>query len=477
MNKILMLQPLYIYKRWPVPHDFMAMITHTPTLAFAQLRSILKSYQVDYIDGTVEKMSLKELTKRVMAADIIFINTHSSIGAFNAEANLRHILDVCPDKPIIMGGHHATAYDFQWLGRGAHFVVRNEGEETIVELIKAIENNGPYDKIKGISWRDSEHQFHRNDSRPLISNLDDLPLPDWSIFNRELYDVPLAAPGYSTVVETSRGCPHRCKFCAAAEMWSHTQRFKSAERILEELRVLSSMGVGNLFFADDNFGAEPARYEKVYKGILKEGMEFNFGAFMRADVIAKSPETVRLARKAGLRLVSLGIESSIPRILEDCNKALDFEQSKKAVEILRSEGIFIAGFFMIGYMGQTQEETDITFKIAREMSDYPIISIFEPRCGTEDFSRATKSGDLPSGDMFYHNTINFINSQAHIRAQNNAFHRRYLFHMEQFRKLLFGTPTQKKWFRTVYWNLTKSVLSGRLQDLYHPWEMVRNLYK
>ena len=477
MPKILMLQPVRIHKRWPVPEDFTGLLGASPTLAFAQLRAKLKNYEADYMDGLAREYSLAELTRRAKAVDVVLINAHSSVGALNAEANVRHILDNCPGVPIIMGGHHATVYDFQWLGRGAHFVVRNEGEETIVELLEAIFKGGSYDEIKGISWQGPGNEFHRNPPRSLIKNLDDLPIPDWGIYDKKLYHLPLPIKGYSTTAETSRGCPYHCSFCAASEMWMHKQRFKSPERVLEELRILGKLGFTKIWFADDNFGQDPERYAQIYEGILRENMKFNFVVFIRSDNIVKSPEVMRLAHRAGMRVALVGIESAVDRLLTDCSKVSEAETSRKAVEILREIGIFIGGFLMVGYLDEKQDETDTTFRAANEMTDYPIISIFEPRFGTKDFVRAKAKLDTPGGDMFYHNTEHFIPSMVHVLPQYRDFYRRYLTHPKQINKLLFGTPTQKKCYRTLYMNLAKSVLRVTPAMLANPWEMTRDIYK
>ena len=477
MKKLLMLQPLRVYKRWPMPDDFTGLLGNSPTLAFAQLKGALKGYDCEFMDGLAGDYSLAELTRRARAADAVLLNAHSSIGALNSEFSVRHILENAPGKPIIMGGHHATVYDFEWLGRGAHFVVRNEGELTIAELLEAIAKGGPYKDIKGLSWRDGEHNFHRNPDRELVKDLDSLPMPDWRIYDPSLYYLPFGTPGYSTTAETSRGCVHRCRFCAASEMWGHTQRFKSPERVLEELRVLKKLGFTKIWFADDNFAADPVRYMKIYEGMIREKMGFQFTSFMRCDSVTRSPEATRLAARAGLCGSLLGIESPSNRILKDFAKSNTHETTVKAVELLRENGVFIAGFMMVGYLDETQAETDATFRASEELTDYPIISIFEPRKGTADFARASGVNDMPGGDMFYHNTVKFIPSKLHILKQYRNFYRNYMIHPKQLKKLLFGTPVQKDWYRTMYWNMARSVLSVTPTKAAHPWEMVRVVYR
>ena len=475
--KLLLLQPLRIYKRWPMPEDFTGLISSTPTLAFPQLAAVLKDHDIKYLDGIAQDHTLAELSSLVREADAVLINAHSSIGAMNVEANVRHIIQTDPEKVIILGGHHATEYDFEWLGRGVHFVVRHEGERTIKELVEAIENHGPFDQILGLSWRDSRHEFHRNPDRPLIRRLDDIPIPDWSILNPKLYHLPLAIKGYATTMESSRGCPHRCKFCVASRMWFNRQRFKSAERVLEELRILNSMGFRKIWIADDNFGSKVSRDVKIYEGILREGIKAHFMAFIRADSIVKHPDVIELAAKAGFRAALVGYETPVQRVLDDFDKQVSGDTYAKTSEILRKNGIFVSAFMMVGYLNETQEETDAVFRASEELTDYPIISIFEPRLGTPDFLRSMEEDEIPGGDMFYHNTVDFIRSKKHILKQYRRFYSRYLTHPNQVRKLLFGTPTEKAYYRVLYFNMLKSAMNVTPAKLMHAWDMVRDIYK
>ena len=135
MANILFLQPLRVYKRWPMPEDFTGLISSVPTLALAQLAGCLTGHRHDLVDGIAREYALRELDERAARADLVLINAHSSIGALNVEANLRRIKEKSPGKKVVLGGHHATLYDREWVARGADFVVRSEGEQTIAELL------------------------------------------------------------------------------------------------------------------------------------------------------------------------------------------------------------------------------------------------------------------------------------------------------------------------------------------------------
>ncbi len=474
MRNLLLLQPLRIYERWPMPADFTGLVSSTPTLAFPQLAGALKDFDITYLDGIAQDLSLDGFAEHIQRADAILINAHSSIGALNVEANVEFIRSVNAHKVIIIGGHHATLYDLEWLGRGVDFVVRQEGERTIVELMQAIAAGGPFEDILGLSWRGGPGGFHRNPPRPLLEDLDDLPMPDWTILDPTAYHLPLALKGHAATVETSRGCAYNCDFCAATRMWNSRQRFKSAERVLEELRILQDLGYKQLWIADDNFLAHGKRDKELFDGILKEGLEFHFMAFLRADAVVRSPDLVKQAVAAGLRSALVGFETPVERILNEFNKGVTEDVYLKAVEILRANGIFIGGFFMVGYLDETPEETARVFRAAEELCDYPIISIFEPRRGTPDFDRSAQMDELPSGDMFYHNTTRFIKSKRPILKEYRRFYSRYLKHPKQLRKLTIGTPTERAYFRVLYRNMARSILEATPDKILHPWEMVRS---
>lgn len=474
MARLLLLQPLRIYKRWPMPEDFTGLVSTVPTLAMPQLAGALRGHQLDYMDGIARDHALSELTARAARADAVLINAHSSIGALNVEANVQHLRRTTPDVPIVLGGHHATLYPREWLQRGAHFVVRNEGEETIRELVDAIARGGGYGEIAGLSWREGSN-LHRNPDRALIADLDDLPVPDWSILDPKLYALPLAIDGYSTTVETSRGCGHACSFCAATKMWSNTQRFKSARRVVEELRILQRMGYRRLWFADDNYGAEPQRDLELYERLARERIEVEWMAFIRADTILRNPEAIAAGARAGFRMAMVGFESPGGRVLGDFNKGVSGEVYREVARILRRNDMFILGFFIVGYLDETDEETEAVFRAARDLCDYPVISIFEPRRDTADYERTAGVGDLPGGDMFYHNTVHFIPSKLHLLRRYRRFYARYLAHPRQLHRLAAGPPSQRAFYRHLYANMTRSMLSASPAKVSRPWEMVRDL--
>lgn len=472
--RILFLQPLRIYKRWPIPEDFTGLLGRVPTLALPQLAACLPGHKHIIMDGLAREYTLRELNAAVAEADVVMINAHSSIGSLNVEANVKHIKKLFPNVPVILGGHHATLYDREWIERGADYVVRNEGEHTIQELMKAIESRTDVRGIPGLTFRDINGTAHRNPDRPLEPDLDRLPIPDWSLLDPNLYGLPLSNKGFSTCVETSRGCAHRCSFCTTGTMWFHRQRFKGVDRVLEELRLLWRLGYRNLLFVDDNFGADTERDVKIFEGMLRERLYFKWMCFIRADTVSQHPDLIALAARAGLSIALVGFESNSSHMLKTFRKGANETDNERASAILRKNGVFIAGFFIVGYVGESRDETLRVLENAARLSDYPLVSLFEPRRGTEAFKRAKEANDLPSPDMFYHNTTHVLPSHSdHVLSQYRAFYRSYL--VRQFVKLAFGSKTEQAFYKSLYGGIIRSMAGLKIGFFRRPWEMVMDI--
>ncbi len=133
--------------------------------------------------------------------------------------------------PVVMGGPHPTFLPEESL-QYADYVVRGEGEETLIELLERLGSGIPLDDIRGLSFRKG-NAFVHNPDRPLVQDLDAAPIPDFTVvhnWGKRTY-LPIA---------TSRGCPFDCKFCSVIPMFGRAYRFKSLDRVMEEIRGAAS---------------------------------------------------------------------------------------------------------------------------------------------------------------------------------------------------------------------------------------------
>ncbi len=430
--KVLILTPQSLYRRWPTTPDTTKMLTNAAPVTMPQLAAALKGCDVRLLDGNVYNLPLKEYAALIRWADVVGMNIVCSYAALNTELNLKFIKKLRPDLPVVMGGHHPTFQDAEWLERGADAVVRREGEITFPELAGALAAGRDLSGVAGVSWRDSCGTVRRNPDRPFIKDLDSLPLPRWDLVDFSGYYLYFRKPGRSACVETGRGCEQRCTFCQVGPMWNNTHRFKSPERVLEEMRLLKKHGVTQVFIADDNYGSalDTARQAKVYEGMRREKLNFDWGGFFRHDYLRANRGLMKEAAASGLKFAYVGFESVEKADLKQFNKgnaaftgAPSYEEEYR---FLKDAGIIVFGFMVIGYPGQTKAAAMRTIENAHRFCDYPVVTVYKPLPGTAGY-RKTKQDGLLVKEMFYHDSFTVaVRGTKPILAAYNKFFLRYL---------------------------------------------------
>jgi radical SAM superfamily enzyme YgiQ (UPF0313 family) len=284
--------------------------------------------------------------------------------------------------PIIMGGPHSTFLPEESL-QYADYVVRGEGEETIVELLERLESGMPLDDVKGLSYRIGDSFFH-NPDRGLINDLEAAPIPDFNLVHNwgKRTTVPIA---------TSRGCPFGCKFCSVIQMFGRKYRFKSVDRVIQEIKQAVARNT-HIFFVDDNFAANKERTKALLRKIIAEGMKIEWSAQVRTDV-AGDPELIDLMARSGCFMVYVGFESINPRTLSLYDKKQNLDDIVKCIRILKNASIRIHGMFVFG--GDTDDIRTIrdTEKFAKRLDINSVqFMMLTPLPGTPVFEELTRSG-------------------------------------------------------------------------------------
>lgn len=457
--KILLLNPPPLYRRWPSTPDTTKMMSNAAPVTMPQLAASLAGHEVRIYDGNVYELSLGSYAELVRWADLVGVNSMCSYGALNVELNLKFIKRLRPALPVVLGGHHSTFQDAEWLSRGADAVVRREGEETFPELVSALGSGSGPGSIPGVSWCNGSG-VRRNPDRPFISNLDDLPMPRWDLVDFSGYGLYLGRPGKAACVETSRGCEQHCAFCQVGPMWNNTHRFKSPERVLEEMRLLKRLGVTQLYVVDDNYGSnlDTARQARIYEGMLRGKMRFDWGGFFRHDYIRANHELIREAAASGLRFMCIGFESVEGADLKRFNKGnaafTGIASYEEEYRFLTDLGITSFGFLVIGYPGQDEASAIRSLESAHRFCDYPVTTVYKPLPGTAGY-RATRQDGLLAKEMFYHDSFTVaVRGTQPLLAAYNRFFLRFLFNPVRLLRRLFNARLRPaevalyRWFAT-----------------------------
>jgi radical SAM superfamily enzyme YgiQ (UPF0313 family) len=262
----------------------------------------------------------------------------------------------------IIGGYHSTLVpDYVAKNPAVDYAVRGEGERTFKELIDYINGNKNQVSLKdidGLSYRNEDGKVIHNKDRHLECNLDNFPMPRRDLLRKKVY---MNLGARITTLETSRGCPHNCKFCCIIRMWKDpsqniTYRAKSIKRIIQEIYD-TDWSNDFIFFCEDNFTINVKRTKKILDTIIRSGVnnKIYFSCQSRVDTLYRNQWLIDLMVKAGFRQVFLGIESVHQQSLDAMNKKnTKPDMIRKVVGLLRDQGISIFGGVIIGFPGETK---------------------------------------------------------------------------------------------------------------------------
>jgi len=373
---------------------------------------------IEVLDCQAGDLDWDGLERRIEAAkpDIVAPSGLGTTNAFTAIRTAELAKKIDPTITTVVGGQHFTALANESLEAYPEidYVVRGEGEQTLLELIDAIEGKKEPRDVAGLSFRHEGEVVH-NPERPLICDLNSLPFPGYKYVEEhmgEYYfalmaekDVPFA------IVEGSRGCRHNCSYCSQWSFWKRNHRSKTPQRIADEMEHIRRK-YGSRFFwlTDDNLGLGQ-RIDELCDELIKRDMEeVSWFCQARCDDIVNSRKLLPKMVEAGCIWMLVGFDSPDPDTLEAFRrKKLSRSVSKEAVELLRENNIFSQGTFIIGERRDTHE----SIKALREYADWvdPDIATFmtlTPFPGTEIYEEAKGRGWIEGTDWSDYDMIHAI---------------------------------------------------------------------
>ena len=236
---------------------------------------------------------------------------------------------------------------------------------------------------------------------PWITDLDALPLPDFSLAGGTADCV--IGRKKTVMVQTSRGCPFDCSFCSVTGMFGKRFRHRSVESVLKELRRYNTRD-HFVFFSDDNFTANKRHARELVEAMRREKLRFQWSTQVRAD-LAKDPELVQLMKRAGCHTVFIGFESVNPKSLTEMKKSQSLEDIHNAIRVLQAARIHIHGMFVFGFEEDDWPTVEATVQLAREMKLTSVqLLILTPLPGSELYERLVSEGRITSWDWNLYDT-------------------------------------------------------------------------
>lgn len=287
--------------------------------------------------------------------------------------------------PIILGGHHASIYPQETLSLdGCDIVCIGDGEEALEGVLNRLEHKERLEGLNGIWFRDGD-EIIKNTGGHFRENLDDLPIPDWDLW--EDLDKYFYYLGMIYLIG-SRGCPYKCTYCdahgIAEAVGGKYFRLKDPALYAKELFINWNKYKNRGLRLAQLFDPVFTMYEDWVKdfcdayrfyGIEKE---FRYSIFSRIDHL--NEKKIKMLAKSGCALLRVGIESGDPYIRNEIyKKNISDEKIREIFRLAKSEGIGFTAFYILGGPAETRQTCNATIKLALELdAERSAFFVFKP---------------------------------------------------------------------------------------------------
>jgi len=372
-----------------------------PPLGIAYIAAMLEKngHKVKIYDGMAVGGTVNDFVREINDVDIVGLTINSHF-AYRAKETAKAIKEKDEDILVVGGGAHANTVPLDIL-KDEYFDISviGEAENTFCEIAenfddsKKIEDLKNGKSIKGLAYLNNESQVVYTDKRPLIQNLDDIPMPARHLLPMHLYKMTEARstrqPCHSMM--TARGCPFPCTFCFQ-DIYRVTYRTHSPERVAEEMELLKNKyGAREVAIWDEHFTLKKGRVMEICKLIKERKIDLPWSCVTRVD--GTNSELLKEMKSAGCEFIAYGVESGSERMLKVIRKLETKDSFRKGFKMTKEAGIKIRGYFMLGLYDETLEEMQQTIDFAIELDpDVAGFTLWVPFPGTTDYKRAVEDG-------------------------------------------------------------------------------------
>ncbi|RLG92853.1 MAG: B12-binding domain-containing radical SAM protein [Candidatus Hecatellales archaeon] len=395
--KILLVNP-------PIPHEIELYSTAgivAPPMGLTYLAAVLEKYgyHVEILDAPVLSLSHEQIEEEIKKREPDIVGITATTAMINSALQVaKTAKTVLPESIVVLGGIHVT-FSYESIMRENPFVdiaCIGEGEYTLLELVQTLEKEGDLKNVKGIVYR-KNGELVKNQPRPLIENLDELPFPARHLLPMHKYKAFGENMILGTIL-TSRGCPFNCIFCSSSLLFGKKFRARSPKNVVDEVEQFQeAYKTRYVEFVDDTFTFDRKRAEAICKEIIDRKLDTRWVCSCRVDLIDK--ELMQTLKKAGCVMIYFGVESGVQRIINLMRKGIKLEQAERVMKWAREVGIETVASFVFGIPGETWEDAMQTIKFAKKLNpDYVQFSIATPFPGTELYQIAKREGLLLTED-------------------------------------------------------------------------------
>lgn len=464
------------------PKDFWFVMGEylPPPTAALQLAAYLEEKrpqdEITVLDCQAERLDWGDMEKRIEEANphIVAVSSLATCNTYTVIRALDTAKKVAPDAFTLTGGQHFTALAepslMEYPSIGA--IVRGEGEETLVEVVDAVEKDGGFSDILGLTYRQGL-EVVSNPDRPLMQDINALPMPGYHFVedNLDQYHFKMMAGDKRyVIIEGSRGCTHSCNFCSQCHFWGRRWRAKSGKRIAEEMEyVRERFGAEFVWLTDDNFAFGPRSKELFHEiNQRKLGDELYWFVQARVDDVARNREMIPEMRRSGNHWVLLGVESGDPEVLANYGKGTKPGQAREAIKVLKKNDIFAQATLIIGNRKDTHESIAGLRRYVEDLDpDIAIHMILTPFPGTPLYDEAEANGWIEDRNWANYDMIHSVMPTETLttREVQEELFLCYRSFFGKIPRLIRGTLSSNRFKRTTYRYMASQQLLRQLRGL------------
>jgi len=354
-------------------NNFVSKMIAMPPMYAMYVHSIIKNkgYEVNYSRNVDDKVKIQESDYIIMPTSIIAHETEKKV--------LNSLLK--QNKKIFLIGIFANVMSNEY-GSSNSYIVKGEPENFFLNL--------NYNENE-LSLYFEEGTSQRNSSNGMVSNLDDLPFPDWSDYVKK-YPLKNNFVGFNSKIaiplSASRGCPYSCfHYCTYPLQQGRKVRSRSVQNVIKEIKYwIEKLKTNKFTFRDPVFSINRKYTVSLCEQIIKENLKVEFQ--IETHLKNLDDELILLLKRAGLKMVYVGIESSSLNILKGIKRfTVDNDQQYQIINELKKNGIIVKSMFMLANPDDTVETIKNTIEYSKLLPNQLVqFSVFTPYPGTPAYN-------------------------------------------------------------------------------------------
>lgn len=410
---------------------------------------------VKILDCLKDNLSLEDFERRVKEENPSVIGfTVFSLALKNVLNSAKLVKELDKNIIVMIGGPHPSAIPERALeNKDIDYGFIGEGEKGVPMLLEYLYTKQfqQLSEVPGLIYRKEGRILY---NKPFFNNdLDSIGFPAWDLINPpEYFEKGVDIKNYTTCILITRGCPFDCSFCSVHTITGRGLRFRSIDKVMEEIELLNRQyKITHFVILDENFTANNKFVMEFCKRLISLNKKYRFllPNGVRLDTLTE--DLLRIMLRAGFsKRLAVGIESGSERILNLMNKKLTKKIIVEKLNLMAKVGFRTIGYFIIGYPGETRQEIEETISFAKKIKLYEAaFTCYIPMPGTKAFEYITEKEGFPKDFDFTLLNTDQINYSPKGITKDELLHLKrkalltFYFRPKQLMNLLFNVSHLK----------------------------------